>query len=202
MINQCTLRRDSPCGCPKSAKVGSDSEPSGGRLQPSRRAERDFCGKGGVAQRVRDSQRLLRAIRSKRRRRAKHPYLFTITYYLARKGAARPMLYHRIAAKVYSGSNHYFIASKNGNSMRVAVLFYSVVFICGFQPFFRHSLRYSREKVFGFGGRLNFISAVFVQHFIIRLRRVGNVSRAFLKPLIGTVFVFHSITDNILSRGD
>ncbi len=33
----------------KSAKVGSDSEPSGGRLQPSRRAERDFCGKGGVA---------------------------------------------------------------------------------------------------------------------------------------------------------
>ena len=32
-----------------SAKVGSDSEPSRGRLQPSRRAERDFCGKGGVA---------------------------------------------------------------------------------------------------------------------------------------------------------
>ena len=77
MINQCTLRRDSPCGCPKSAKGGSDSEPSGGRLQPSRRAERDFCGKGGVAQRVRDSQRLLRAIRSKRRRRAKHQYLLT-----------------------------------------------------------------------------------------------------------------------------
>ena len=82
MINQCTLRRDSPCGCPKSAKVGSDSEPSGGRLQPSRRAERDFCGKGGVAQRVRDSQRLLRAIRSKRRRRAKHPHPFTLHYYL------------------------------------------------------------------------------------------------------------------------
>ena len=34
----------------KSAKVGSDSEPSRGRLQPNRRAERDFCGKGGVAQ--------------------------------------------------------------------------------------------------------------------------------------------------------
>ena len=33
----------------KSAKVGSDSEPSRGRLQPNRRAERDFCGKGGVA---------------------------------------------------------------------------------------------------------------------------------------------------------
>ena len=25
------------------AKIGSDSEPLGGRLQPSRRAERDFC---------------------------------------------------------------------------------------------------------------------------------------------------------------
>ncbi len=37
------------CSRRKSAKVGSDSEPSGGRLQPSRRAERDFCGKGGVA---------------------------------------------------------------------------------------------------------------------------------------------------------
>ena len=34
----------------KSAKVGSDGEPSRGRLQPNRRAERDFCGKGGVAQ--------------------------------------------------------------------------------------------------------------------------------------------------------
>ena len=33
----------------KSAKVGSDSEPSRGRLQPNRRAERDFCEKGGVA---------------------------------------------------------------------------------------------------------------------------------------------------------
>ena len=33
----------------KSAKVGSDSEPSRGRLQPNRRAERDFCGKGGAA---------------------------------------------------------------------------------------------------------------------------------------------------------
>jgi hypothetical protein len=36
---------DSPCGCPKSAKVGSDSEPLGGRLHPNRRAERDFCKK-------------------------------------------------------------------------------------------------------------------------------------------------------------
>ena len=33
----------------KSAKVGSDSEPLRGRLQPNRQAERDFCGKGGVA---------------------------------------------------------------------------------------------------------------------------------------------------------
>ena len=44
-----SYRRDNPCGCPKSAKVGSDSEPSRGRLQPNRRAERDFCGKGGIA---------------------------------------------------------------------------------------------------------------------------------------------------------
>ena len=42
-------RRDNPCGCPQTAKIGSDSEQSWGRLQPNRRAERDFCGKGGVA---------------------------------------------------------------------------------------------------------------------------------------------------------
>ena len=34
-------------------KVGSDSEPSRGRLQPSRRAERDLLRKGGAATYVR-----------------------------------------------------------------------------------------------------------------------------------------------------
>ena len=33
----------------KPQKVGSDSEPLRGRLQPSRRAERDFLRKGGAA---------------------------------------------------------------------------------------------------------------------------------------------------------
>ena len=70
--------------------------------------------------------------------------------------------------KSVADNEHHFIASKNGNSMRAAVLLYSVIFICGLQPFFGHFLGYGREKVFGFGGRLNFICAVFVQHFIVR----------------------------------